>query len=375
MNNIIYHTSRPLNDNSSGFQEFDTIDWEIEDSGRKLLKNSLYIEADVEVYSTTNVKLGLEVAIGVNNKVGYHAFFESFSCEAKSQNVQNLQHYPRYVNIVETTSGNIGTIFSPMAQAEGRQCTESGGRYVLQEVKSNGDGTATQPTSPPGMCIKPKIVFNSMVGDDYSFNANGAIRLSTNLARNGTALYGSQLTGLSSYILKNIRLKYVTVPDDGKQGPIMMNSVTSVKQTINSQQANLSVKVPSSAVTGVVVTYISQSNEIGLINDSYRLEQLPNIDSIEYLFSDSQSRYVTYDVTDQDDMLQKGVDALSAAGLKVKSNSYMSAGNEAVIHGLDFQQTIDLSRNKFGINLRSSSSLMGQNPRNVYMHFLTIVKL
>ena len=38
MSAVHYHESRPLNDNSSGFKEFDSVDWEIEDQGRKLLK-------------------------------------------------------------------------------------------------------------------------------------------------------------------------------------------------------------------------------------------------------------------------------------------------------------------------------------------------
>ena len=53
MANILYHSSRPLNDNSAGFIEFDSIDFEIQDNGRKLMKNSVYLEADIEVFKTT----------------------------------------------------------------------------------------------------------------------------------------------------------------------------------------------------------------------------------------------------------------------------------------------------------------------------------
>ena len=376
MANILYHSSRPLNDNSAGFIEFDSIDFEIQDNGRKLMKNSVYLEADIEVFKTTGTAVALLDKLGINNNVGFHSFFESFSIDAKGQNIQNIQSYPRYVNIVNAASGNIGTVFTPMSQAEGLQCTEEAERYVVQPVSgSHTNGATTSVTRPVQLCIKPKIALNSMMGDDYSFDKNGQIRISCNLARNGTVLYGGDCSSTSSYKLKNVRLKYITLLDDGKQGEILMNSVVSVKQTMNSEQANLSVKVPSSAVTGVVVSYISQANETSLVKDSIKLESIPNLDEIVYLFSDSQSKYVSYNITDKDDMLQKGIEALSTSGVKCKVNSFQARNNQNIIHGLNFQSTVDLSSQKFAVNLRSSSSKISTNPRNVYMHFLTIMSM
>jgi len=373
--NIIYHEARPMND-STAFGEFESVDWEIEDVGRKLLKNSIYVEADLEVFSSTGVVNPTFSRIGVTRDIGFHSFYESWQVEAKSQNIQNIQHYPRYVNIVETGNGNISSCLTPMSQAEGKQISEEAARYVCQ-LSSCSHRTATNVilTKPANICIKPKICLNSMAGDDYSFSKNGAIRISTNLARNGSALHGRGVGATTSYRLSNMRLKYMTIPDDGKQSAIMMNSVVSVKQSINSQQANLSVKVPAQAVSGVVVTYIAQANEVGLATDSYKLEKLPLIDEIQYLFSDSQAKYISYNVTDQQDMVKMGVEALSNAGIKVKANSFKNNGDEGVVHGLDFQQSIDLSRQKFGLNLRSSSDKMNANPRSVYMHFLNVISL
>jgi hypothetical protein len=373
MSNILYHSSRPLNDNINGFQEFDTVDFEIQDDGRKLMKNSIYIEGEVEVFSTGTTALVLGDEIGINNNIGFHSFFESFNCSLKngSQNVQNISYYPRYVNIVNTTTSNIGSVFSPLSQAEGLQCTEESGRYVIQPVLAAGGNISRNPE----FCIKPKIVLNSMFGDGYSFSKNGAIRISTNLSRNGSVLMGPGVLATSNYKIKNLRLKYITVLDDGKQGPMVMNSVTSVKQTMSSGSANLSVKVPSKAVTGVVLNYISQQNENDLKNDSYKLENVPNLDEIQYLFSDSQSKYVSYSLVDKDDMLKKGIEALSRAGIKCKVNSFQQKNNQNIIHGLNFQSTVDLTNNKFGVNLRSSSSNISQNPLNVYMHFLTVLSI
>lgn len=376
MANIVYHSSRPLNDNSNGFIEFDTIDFEIQDNGRKLMKNSIYIEADLEVYSAAGVAIDRNDKMGVNNNIGFHSLFESFAVEAGGQNIQNLNYYPRYVNVVNTASSNIGSVFSPMSQAEGLQCTEEASRYILQAVTAgHNNGAGSNVTRPVQFCIKPKLCLNSMFGDDYSFEKKGSIRISCNLARNGSVLQGGSVVSNSNYNIKNIRLKYITVQDDGKQGEIIMNSVVSTKQTINSESANLSVKVPSKACTGVVVNYISQKNETSLTEDSYRLENIPNLDEIVYLFSDSQSKYITYSITDKDDMTKLGLEALTVSGLKCKANSFQAKANQNVIHGLNFQDTIDLSNQKFAVNLRSSSTEIANDPRNVYMNFLTIISM
>jgi len=372
--NILYHEARPMNDAVS-FGEFQSIDWEIEDVGRKLLKNSVYIEAELQVFSAGSTLVTIGSSIGTTRDIGHHSLFESWSVEAKSQNIQNIQHYPRYCNIVETGTGNQGTIYTPASQAEGKQVTEEACVYTCQQIKAHAKNAGVAKVSNVQFCIKPRICLNSMAGDGYSFAKNGAIRISTNLARNGAALHGAGVVSDSSYKISKVRLRYITIPDNGSQGAMMMNSVVSIKQSINSQQANLSVKVPSRAVTGVVMNYISQQNETGLNTDSYQLESLPNIDEIQYLFSDSQAQYISYNVTDPDNMMKLGIEALVQNGVKVKANAFKKAGGENVIHGLNFKQTLDLSRQKFGVNIKSSSLLLNTNPRNIYLHFLTIISL
>jgi len=378
VSNILFHSSRPLNDNESGFGEFDTLDFEIQDNGRKLMMNSLYIEGDIEVFSTGSTALALLDKIGVNNNIGYHSLFESWSVEAGGQNVQNLNYYPRYVNVVNTASNNQMSVLTPSAQAEGQQLTEEAGRYVLQAVNAyhdTGDAANPQVSRTAQFCVKPKICLNNMFGDSYSFQKKGSIRLSCNLARNGSFLMGPGVSTTSSYVIKNVRVKYITKADDGKQGEIIMNSVVGTKQTMSSSTANLSVKVPAKAVTGVVMTYISQSHETSVQEDSHRLENLPKLDEVVYLFSDSQSKYISYNITDKDNMLDLGVQALSASGVSCKVNAFKNSGNQAVIHGLNFQDTVDLSQQKFSVNLSSSSTKIATDPRNVYLHFLTIISM
>ena len=69
MANILHHQVAPQNDNPAGFEEFNTIDWELMVEGRKLLKNSIVVEADIVVYSAGTTALTPADRIGLENKL------------------------------------------------------------------------------------------------------------------------------------------------------------------------------------------------------------------------------------------------------------------------------------------------------------------
>ena len=163
---------------------------------------------------------------------------------------------------------------------------------------------------------------NSSVVTDFqdilweSFTINGYIKVSTNLARNGQALYGSGVVGATDYVLSDVVCRFITVPDDGKQAPMLMNSCIGVKSSINSQVSNIVARVPSQAVNGVVISFINQANENDITKNSYKLEKMPLIDEIQYLFADSTNKYITYVMNDPSDMQKKGLDAKFFVGKK-----------------------------------------------------------
>ena len=375
MANILHHQVSPQNDNPDGFEEFNTIDWELMVEGRKLLKNSIVIEADIVVSKDGTAALTPADKVGLENKIGFHGVFSDWSCEGAGQNLQSLSDYPRYVNMVSCATLDRCDICNVKHQAEGRGATEASGRYVCQpQLARNTSSTAPDRIVPANFSIMPKICFNEMVGDDYSFNTYGAVRISCNLARKTQFLFGSDLTTASTYKLSNVKLRFISVPDVGSQGSIMMNSVVSVKSTINSQQANIGVKVPAQACNGVVISFIKQSNDNAATENSYALEKLPFLDEVQYLFSDATNKYITYTIDSQDEMRQRGLDALTDARHN-KVNASTLAANEGEIIGLSFSEFIDLRNQKFSVQLKSSSDELGTSPRLVYLYFLNLISL
>lgn len=375
-----YHQAVPMNSSPNGFIEHNSIDFELVAPGRKLLKNSIVFSADIVCKKNgTNITSADDVKI--NNLIGYHALCSSWTSEGKGQVLENLTDYPRYVAALNAATMDKNDVYDAKNQAEGIQATEDAGRAVLQGVqgryKKSGAADVAN-VSPANMVIAPHIVFNSMTGDDYSFDKNGSIRLSTNLARNISALYGTghniSATGACSYLLFNPHIRFITVPDDGKQGAIMMNSVVGIKQVINSSLANISSRVPAAAASGVVMNFIKQSNDNLTGRDSNALEKFSQVRSVEYLFNNSSSMGVSYTIEDKNEMVKRGLDALKEGGHN-RADADKLASNQGFLMGLNFEEMVDLRNQKFTVQLRTDDNTINQNPRIVYMYFLNMISL
>jgi len=77
--NIQYHQATPEN-NKASFSEFDSIDVVLTVPGRKLLKNSITMDFELEVKTDGATVKAVGDQIRYNNKIGVHSFFESWSC-------------------------------------------------------------------------------------------------------------------------------------------------------------------------------------------------------------------------------------------------------------------------------------------------------
>jgi len=371
MDNIRYHEVQPSNDQAS-FKEFNSIDFELRAPGRKLLKNSILVSFNPVVNSTGTTAVVKPKRIGLDNKIGYHGAFESFTTSSASGMIENVQDYPRYVAMLAAGSLDESDLLNVRYQAEGRGVTLASGQYVVQQPKSSNE--TADLLLPMEYCVMPKIALNSMMGDDYSFDKNGSIKVSTVLARNNNFLFGLDVDGNVNYNLTNVKLHFISVPDNGKQEPMMMNTVVSAKSAINSDSANLSFKVPATSCSGVVMSFIKQDNENLDTKNSYALEKLPNIDSVQFMFNSSTSQGISYAIEDQDELIRRGLKALGDSGhSQVSASKY--AVNEGYLIGEGFSDMLDLSKEKFSVQIKSQCPEITTAARLVYLYFLNIIEL
>ena len=73
-------------------------------------------------------------------------------------------------------------------------------------------------------------------------------------------------------------------------------------------------------------------------------------------------------------MERKGLDALTDGGHN-QANADKVKANKGYIIGLPFSEYIDLSRQKFSVQITSSATNLVANPRSVYLYFLSLLKL
>ncbi len=376
---LMYHMVQPETapGATNGFREFNTLSFVLSADGRKYVKNSLVLEFKVRAYSdayTTRVLRNSR--IGIENKIGGHAFWDSWTCEVQGGGVI-AQHneYPRYVNMINSSSRNVNDVCGAKSQAEHIGATRQNGRYDIQQVNTdNTNANTTVLTYDNDFSIQPKIVFNQMTGDDYSFSKNGTIRISVNLAKNNNALFGGNAAAASYEILDPV-LRFQSVPDDGSQGLMMMNSYSVIKNSINSQMANVSARVPVDKCSGVAISYLEQANENNALRNSYQLEKLPLWKSIQYLFNNSTSEYVSYKQEDRDSSVIMGLQALQNNVDGTQCNGEDLRANQGFIQGLPFEEFIDLRSQTFNINVESDSTQLTNNPRLIYLFFMSLIQL
>ena len=347
---------------------------------RKLVPNSVRIDFDLVVNETAGGTRVNDKRIAVDNFIGGHAFFESWQVGVESVGlISNEQEYPRWAKTFFVSTQDVNDNNSAAAAAEGRTCHPAAGEVVIEQQGAGrgNEGANANNLSDPSFSIKPLISLNRYMGDGYSFNKLGHLRVSTNLSRNGHALYGAQCAGggrSPAYLLKNVRLRFQSVPDDGKQGKMLMNSYTSVKATSNSNSFSIDSKVPAKMCNGVVINFLDQLAESDIVSNNQLLEQYPNLDAIKYSFNNALNKYITYEITDRGNMVRLGLEALTEGNLNsVHARNLFN--NNSYIVGLPFQEYTDLSTSKFTTELKSSANTFGTNPKQVYLYFLTLISL
>tara|TARA_R110001592_G_scaffold116952_1_gene318614 strand:+ start:292 stop:1455 length:1164 start_codon:yes stop_codon:yes gene_type:complete len=383
-----YHQVVPES-SADSYSPFTTVDFSLMTPGRKLLKNSIRVEGKIVTrLNTTDPWLPPNAAaasscvtfdsnVKLDNAIGAHCFFDSFSTETQSAGViENLQNYPRFVSQHARATLAMDDMLSSKLVAEQRGPYEINGNYSLQPVVDQafvtGSTEQTLQRSKPSFSIKPMTAFNRQAGGDYSFDRKGFIRLSMILANNNNALFGG--AGGATYVLEDLVCRFVTIPDDGADEPMLMRSYVNVVSSMQSTATTISARVPSSQVNSVTMSFAEQSHLQSQEFSSTALESLPLWDSVEYLFANSMQNFITYRIVDMDDSLRRGLESLESAGHSQVSAKTLAA-NKGQIMGLAFEEFVDLSNQKFTINLVIRDPLITQEPRDVFLYFNSLLQM
>ena len=373
MTSLLYHTSQPEAIQSSGYIEYNNVDFVLNvGAGRSLSRNSVRVNGDIEIQSVAGTRVTSE-NVFLDFRIGVHGCIDSCQVSFGNSGIkENIANYGRWCEMSAIGSIYEDDYLNASHQVELRAPNEECSRVNSQGIGS-GSAQSSIVITDGDFSIKPLCILNRMQGDPIPFEKSGEIRLTLNLARNVAALMGTDQVVGSAYILKNLHCSYTSVPTEGKwsDSQTMMRSVYNVKSTILSGAANISAQVPA-VCDAVSCSFQLQSNENQVVKNTYSCETVQNIDRVAFLFNDATNQYVTYEINDQNEMLHRYIDSFAGAGHQQMFLDTFRA-NAGFGIGLDFNGMINLANQRFAVQLDSSIAAPDTST-NIFLYFHSMVE-
>ncbi len=369
---IIFHSAQPEARQSS-YIEYNNVDFVLAvGEGRSLMRNSVRINGEIIITNDGNTATGRSAGrVYLDARIGVHGCIDSIQTSFQGANgvKEIIQNYGRWV-----TMDAIGTIYEDDYNSAKYQCEQRAPTYVCSAKNAKGEetlNTGTSLTDNLDFSIKPLCVLNKMSGDHLPFEKSGEIRLTVNLARNMSALMGDNQGTGATYELSDLHVSYSSLPTNGNpaQTATTMRSVYNVKSTILSGSANVQAQVPAMA-DACSISFQSQDRENVNVFSNYDCNTVPGIRQVEFLFNDATNKYITYSINDQNEMLHRYIDSFRSTGHQQMSLDKFRTNTGFGI-GLNFQGFIDLSNQRFGLQLESD--INNTTPMNVYMYFHSLI--
>jgi hypothetical protein len=379
MSKLIYAEALPTNQKSS-YGEFDTVDFNLSFPNRKLAVGSVRLEGELEVkydgrfLNSTDSVDGTTVngkMIYLDHMNGMHSLCEQITTRAGGKVLETLSEYPRYAKMsLSATSTRNDCLNSD------RACELATAFDMLSLCNLQGVVPATQSaTEPqrlnPDFSVRPFMCLNSG-SSNLSYKKSGDIEVSFTLNRVFGLLFGNDVNSKVSYVVRNLRLRYITVPEDDDDEPVILKTKRFVGSSINSSFANIQTRVPAICTAVSISAQISANENTG-VHNNVELNKIPALERTVFMFNDNTAgAIVSYTLKNNSEVIGRGIDSLLDTGRNALSPQNL-AENDGWIAGLAFDSATDLSQEKFSVQF--TSGVTNSVPLRIYMYFHSFVEL
>ena len=375
MSAIQYHRILPQNAKDD-YKEFDIVDYVMSFPGRSLVVGSVRLEGELRVTAggvLLNLPANSDKDIRYTSEAGAHCFVENITTRVGGMVLESLGDYPRYVNMSSAAMTSESDMLNSSNVCELKVSASSISTNMLQGESTRVDPAIAGVTkfgADVDFSIKPRICLNGGSGLAGA-SKTGDITVSFALARNYGALFGMDVDATVQYALRDLRLTYQTVPETGSESPVACRAKLNIKQSIQSSRANVNVRVPAKC-DSVSCSFGVQSYENTPNYDNQQLHQVPNLATSQFIFNDSTNSLVSYQIRNNAELIDRAIASFVDADKNSLSTAKLANGNGFLL-GLSFDEVIDLSKQKFSVELESSVSNVV--PLIFYMYFHTVVML
>ena len=398
--NYLYHSVEPDAVNNAGYTEFDTLDFSLAFPSRAMVAGSIRVEGELQILNgAAEIVDGDRVSI--DHMIGAHALVQS--CVSSTLNagvIENITNLPRFVAMKTNATKHRNDMCNSEMVCELRspddriqqkllkpRCPADIGGGTNDPVNANGHrgsagAVATQypiVSNPeayekPDFSFKPHIVFNNVVGVNklINYSTTGDVKISLNLGRNAEVLFGADMSSTMTYKVFNMRVCFTSVPEPPKQSPVNLRASLSLKSNLNSTLATSTNRVPA-ICDSCSISFMELNHENNIRFKNSELEPLPNVDAIRFNFNSSTNKYLAYELKTKPEIISEGLKALSEGTGSNNVTLDKLAANKGMVAGLKFGEFIDLSKQRFSIQI--ASGILTASPYVMYAYFHSLISI
>lgn len=336
MSNVQYSSVQPDN-NKAQFNPLDNVIFTLNNAGRSLVLGSVKLEGKLRINSAGTTRAVTPEDIRMNQNCGIASFIDSCSVSTSNQSqLENISFdYARWVNMIAIATSSIEDKCSSKDLCELKFPVNDQTRESAYGVVSSNSGS--KETRDIDFSHKLKICLNRPVqGDRLAFSKSGFTKINVGLSRNSQAVFGNYYTDGThnmttvNYSISDLVISYQTVEDDGKSDPVMMRSVVPIKSTLESDFSNVSSSVPA-VCDSVTISYQELARENSTTYDNQACNSLPLWNSIQYMFSNSNSEYISWIVNRRSDAINHAIESLSVSGHNQLTSDGLNNNNVRLI--------------------------------------------
>ena len=335
----------------------DNIDIVLSFPNRALVGNSVRITGILDVYSTGVTRVSPRNKIYYDAMAGIHSFIDNVSVSMQTKGViEGITSYPRYVKMKYSATKTASQLATDSKLQCQLLCQDS---YITNSMMSYS----------LSFSCDLDVCLNNVIGNAvFGYSKTGDITISFRLVQPIDVLFGDDATGTVNFTISSLACEYMTVIEPKELPPVQMILTYPVKQTINSANASLNIKLPS-VINSMYASFMLQSQESQLTYNNLALQQPAGIYKLYYSFNDTSNALIAYPVESIEDMLEHYLMAFK--GDKNSTSLKRVCLEEFFGIGLDYEGQIDMLNNSFGMNILSQVS--NASPFSIFAFFRGII--
>ena len=350
----------------------------------KLVPGSVVIEGEVAVFPDRAVPgtayNGQDIMYDAQS--GFHGLFRDLTTEFQNVGViENFMNYPRYAKMATVALTHDESLAVESVNAVEGKVMNAGQTRGMLYGRSSTDSYIP-------FSVKPLFCLNK-ANAPMSGMATGQVRVRVRLAPDEEFLYGTGFTmGTTGYIIRNLRLRYIVVPDDGKKGPVQMEVYQTFRSAVDSNNQNISTFIPG-LCDSVHISLIPQVTE-GTPQKNYLQLAVPpgtpplgasgsytgghyGVERIYYSVADTDTAVVGFTLESREEIVHNALRSFKAPADKFGSlirHYNQEDASDCYLVGIPFGGLIDFSRVKFSLELQSQCSNDASSTTGVHIAYL-----